>query len=161
MNVGIIINNLGPNQQAFTTINRVNSLGQMDIPYKLTVFYKEPAQNCCRLATASTTFDRIFGFDGVLIATDLDLTLFMLRANMPKVKVLYMFDLDWVRGFGNYIQNYSMYNDPNLIVIAPSMAYANELTNYCGRKANGVVPQFNILDIMKVVENELRIRKSS
>lgn len=161
MNVGILLNNTGTNQTAFLAINRVNANLMAETKYNYSIFFKEAGPFCCKLAGASTTLDKMFSFDGTVVATNLDLALFMMRAYTPKIKVLYLFELEWTKGYGNYLANSAIYNNPDIIVIAPSVHYAQELTNYCGRKVNGIVPQFNLNKIMEVVENEIRLRESN
>ena len=39
------------------------------------------------------------------------------------------------------------------------MEYAESIKNYSGRVCNAVVPSFHIPSIMKVIENEVRVRK--
>lgn len=160
-NVGILLNNTATNQPAFLALNRINAMKMTDSPYQFNVFYKESTAFCCKLAATATSLDKMFSFSGTVIATDLDLAVFMIRAFTPKVKVLYLFELEWTKGYGNYLANSSIYNNEDVIVIAPSLAYAQELENYCGRKVNAVIPQFNIAEIMKVVEHEIRTRKQA
>ena len=160
MDVGILLNSTGTNQPAFITINRINAMKMIDkTPYNLTVFYKESGPFCSKLCTTSTSLDKMFSFNGAVIATDLDLSVFMIKAFTPSVKVLYLFELEWTKGVGNFLVNSAIYNKEGLIVIAPSLAYANELENYCGKKVDAIIPQFNIAEIIKVIENEIRIRK--
>jgi hypothetical protein len=161
MKVGVLLNNTGVNQPAFLAINRINAGLQETSKNEYCVFYKEPSPFCCRLAGTATTLDKMFSFDGAVIATNLDLSLFMLRAFSPKIKVLYLFELEWIKGVGNFLSNASIYNNPEIVVIAPSVSYARELENYCGRKVSAVVPQFNLAEIMKVIENEVRTREQA
>ncbi len=158
MNVGIILNRLDANQRAFSAINGVNSLVK-NKDNQFTLFYKENGPICCKVATACVPFDRMYHFDGTLIATDLDTSLFMMRTYKPSIRVLYMFELDWIFGYGNFLANASLLNNKDLIVIAPSNEYAEAIKNYSGRVCNAVVPSFNIPKIMKVIDNEIRTRK--
>lgn len=151
MKIGIALHNVGLNQAAFAAINGVNSQLNSN-QHEFVLFYKEPAALCCKLAGPAMTFDKMYHFDGALIATSLDLAIFMIKTYTPKVKCLYLFDLEWIRGFGNYILNSSIYNHPDIKVIVPSKEYENALFNYCGRKADAVIPQFNLLEIAKVLE---------
>ena len=158
MNVGIILNKLDANQRAFSAINGVNSIVKKS-DHQFTLFYKENGPICCKVATACVPFDRMYNFDGSLIATDLDTTLFMMRTYKPSIRVLYAFELDWVFGYGNFLANASLLRNKELVVIAPSTEYAESIKNYSGRACNAIIPSFNIPRIMKVIENEVRIRK--
>jgi len=154
-NVGILIDNTNLNQPAFLAINRINASFKDIGGHKYSLFYKEPGPFCTKLVATATSLDKIWGFNGDVISTNLDLTMFLLRANGPKIKILYMFELEWIKGYGNFLSNSSIYNNKDLIIIAPSASYADALYNYCGRKANAIIPQFNIQEIMKAVENEI------
>lgn len=158
MNIGIILSKFDANQRAFSAINSINSIVNKS-DHQFTLFYKENGPICCKVATSCVPFDRMYNFDGGLISTDLDTTLFMMRTYRPSVRVLYAFELDWVFGHDNFLSNSSLLNNKELIVIAPSMEYAESIKNYSGRVCNAVVPSFHIPSIMKVIENEVRVRK--
>ena len=153
--LGILINSPGSNQVAFTAINHVNTIHTLKLPINPCIFYRENTKHCTKLAGMSTTIDRIFNYYGHVIATNLDLAVFALNAKTPQSKTLYMFDLEWLTGYGNFVHNATIYNNPELIVIAPSKEYADALYNYCGRTANAIVPRFHIPTIVEVIKNEV------
>lgn len=159
MNVGIIVDRLDANQAAFSVINNVNGLSMNNSEDKFTIFYKENGPICTKVATSVMPIDKMYVFDGCLIATNIDNAIFMSKTYTPKIHILYMFDLDWVRSSRNFLLNSSILNNKNTIVIAPSEDYSKAIFNYCGRKCNAVIPSFNIMSILEVIKNEVRTRK--
>lgn len=151
---------MGQNQQAFLAINRANGL-LGDREHDVYMFYKEVSNYFVKFAGLSSSFDRMYHFDGPVIATDFDLARFLLKTYTPTVKVLYLFNLDWIHNEPDYLQNIAMLNNPNLLIIAPSNEYANEVFNYSGRVVNSVIPRFDLLKIIKVIEDEICRREQN
>lgn len=160
MKLGIVVNNVGQNQPAFMAINRANGLLQ-NTEHDIYLFYKEVSQFFVKFAGMSTSLDRMYHFEGPVIATDFDTASFLCNTYAPSVRVLYLFNLDWLNDSKNYLENIRLLTNKELVIIAPSEEYAKELYNYCGRQPNAIIPRFNLNKIIEVINNEIRSRESS
>lgn len=149
-NVGVLVDNTGYNQAAFIGINAINTLSLGDSEYKLSLFYKNLSYSCTKLASVSTTLDKIYHFNGTLIATNLDLAAYMIKAYTPKLRILYVYELEWAKENYDmdYVKYFNILNNRDIKIVAPSRFYAEAVKNFCGREVDAVVPQFNITEII-------------
>ena len=70
-------------------------------------------------------------------------------------KYFYIWDLDWHRQNGrDFEYTIQAYNNPQLNLIARSSSHAKAIKNYCNRDVCGVVDNFNIDQLMGVINNE-------
>ncbi len=155
-NVGVLVDSTGYNQAAFIGINAINTLSLGDSEYKLSLFYKNLSYSCTKLASVSTTLDKIYHFNGTLIATNLDLAAYMIKAYTPKLRILYVYELEWTKENYDldYIKYFNILNNRDIKIVAPSRFYAEAIKNFCGREVDAIVPQFNITEIMNALRNE-------
>lgn len=149
--IGILVNNLGLNEIAFTTINHVNSIHRLNMKYECSIFYKQSAKHCIKLAGLSTSMDRAFYYDGILIATDFDTLHTLINCRAAYKKIYYPFQLDWTLQERSYLHNYAIYNHPDLTIIVPSDEYNKAFTNYCGKPPKCIVPRFFLPKIVEAV----------
>lgn len=149
-NIGVIVDSTGYNQSAFIGINAINTLSLGNSKYKCSLFYKNLSYSCTKLASTSTTLDKIYHYHGTLIATNLDLAAYMIKAYAPKTRILYLFELEWAKENYNmdYVKYFNILNNRDIKIVAPSQFYADAIKNFCGRKVDAVIPQFNITEIM-------------
>ena len=62
-------------------------------------------------------------------------------------------DLEWTRVTGRDYENIvKPFLDKNLILIARSEDHAKAIENYCNRKVDHIVEDFNIEQLIKVIE---------
>lgn len=150
--LGFLLPHLGSSQAAFYTINTANIMfGQPDID--ITIFYKELFQPCSKPLCASMNAAEIWGFDGVLISTDIDTTLMSLNAVAPKRRLFYIWDLEWTHaGKNDFIYNMQAFRNPRVELVARSNSHAYVIDNYANRPVNAIIPDFNIHYILDYLE---------
>lgn len=153
MNIGILLDKLDANQIAFYAINHINTLTKQNSKDKYVLFYREKSSIWGPCLSTITTFDRMFTFEGAIISTTLDLSIFMMKAYTPSVRIYYPFDLEWIRGYGNFMMNASLMRNKDMKIISPSREYDNAIFNYCGRRSDAVISRFNLKQISEFICN--------
>lgn len=136
---------------AFMAISYVNTLIHNNIFNDITLFYCRNSSVVTKPLCMATSVDKIFQFDGLLISTDL-LTASIIKKCKSK-KILYLWDLEWLRGKGNYFANVEILTDLNLELICRSKSHFDAIKNYCGKDAN-IIPNFNLKTIIEKYANE-------
>ena len=94
--IGILVDNLGGNQIAYSLIRNVNEYLKDNIDTDIIAFFDNLAAPCIDLNFASMQLSEAYGFDGIVISTNISTTEKMLRFPSPKRKLYYLYDLDWV-----------------------------------------------------------------
>ena len=145
MRTGIMLPNLGQSQAAFFAISYANTLIASKSYSDFSLFICDTVAPVAKPLCIVTSIDRIHGFDGLLIATNLYLASLLVNVTTQR-KVLYLWDLEWLRDEhqGNYLENLKILQNPELILVARSESHAAVIENYCNRKVDAVVPNFNL-----------------
>lgn len=146
MKVGICLSDLSNTQKAFMAISHCNTLIHNKIYQNLVLFFCTTTQHVIKSLCMSTTIDKIFAFDGLLIAT-CEHTASLFRRVKAR-KVFYIWDLFWLRGSGNYLANCDLLQDETISLACRSESHADCVENYCGRRPE-VIPNFNLKMIIE------------
>jgi hypothetical protein len=155
MKIGIMLNDIGPNQLAFQCAKQVNEAistkNNIDSFY---MFAKNVALETSEIATTVDSIADAFFFDGLLIATNIELAKYAIRSYKSEYRCLYLSEPEWsLYGLINYIENINILS--NIEIVVASREIYNALYNYSGIKALAIVPDFNL----KGIANEFRFRK--
>lgn len=146
MNIGLIIPNLSASQLAFEMITQANKLSfESDNEYIL--FPLTITQACVKPTVAVMNISEIYDFSGVLIATNLYSAAHLANAKNEARKIFYVWDLEYLRGNMNYVQNMLIYTDKRLELICRSHDHAKMIKNFCNREAK-VVEDCNIKEMI-------------
>lgn len=142
MQIGILLPNLGPNQLSFTVLHQVgkitDNLNLVPILFQRDVVTPVLTPMCAVLNVAE-----IFSFKGLLVTTNLEDTYIALKnAKMTKDKILYLWDLEWLRNNKNYLQNMELYNSTK--IITQNKYHADAIRKYAGVNPIGNVEQFDL-----------------
>lgn len=141
MRVGIVLNNLGVNQQAFMAISYANTLIKNNIINDISLFYCDNSPFVIKSVAAAFNVDKAYQFDGLLITNDIYTASLIHSTNARKI--LYLWDLEWLRGKGSYISNLNILKNKDYTIMCRSPYHAKVIENYCGVKPI-IVPNFNI-----------------
>lgn len=156
MNIGILLNNLSSNQEAFLTITQGNAINLESTEHNIELYYKDCHPTVVRYAGLSTSLDKALHCNSYLVATNLNLAQFVLNSYSDKPKFLYLSEIEWFHGSNNYLANLAVLQNPDLHIIVPSFEYADELKNYCGRDAMAVIPNLNLRSMIRVIQDAVR-----
>ncbi len=149
--IGIILPNLAPSQMCYYAVRNVNLLLTHSNQHDVTIFYEELAQASVLLKCATMNISEIWSFHGVLISTTISNTLASIQAINSSKKIFYVWDLEWLRpGMQNYLHNIQAYRSNKVKLVARNKDHAKVIEDYCNRKVDGVVENFQINNFLSI-----------
>lgn len=149
MNVGIILPNLGMSQLAYLAINQAN-LGDRFGKHNYFLFFQDIELPCIKPRVACLNISELSNFDGVLISTNVDMTLMAMRAVNNVKYIFYVWDLEWIRRGGiNFQEAMKVFRNPEVSLVARSDDHAKAIINYCNREPSLIAPNLNIEAILE------------
>lgn len=153
--LGFLCNDLGANQFAYSLISSSNKFLEKNMnKVDIVGFFKNLAPFVIQPHFAIMNITEIFDYDGILIANSLIDAQQILKCPGPQKRVLYNYDLDWLRlPQRNYEAISEIYQNPNLELWARSQHHKDliELTFNC--KVKFILPDVNIGEIYKYTTN--------
>lgn len=149
MNIGLVVPHLGLSQIGFYSIKAINRL--INIGYKddAAIFFEQIAMPILQPLCGTMCINELMSFKGTLITSTIDNTAMSLARNSRKNNkiILYLWDLEWMRGKSDYRYNYSVLNSVDQIFVR-SQEHGRAIENYVG-KPPMVLEEFNIVEIIK------------
>jgi hypothetical protein len=147
--LGITLDNLGASQLAYFTIKEVNKLvdeGEHDI----ILFYENLQKICLNPRCTIMQINECWGYDGVVIATNLRQAARLISFPGPINKFYYCWDLDWLRPFVNkeFYGLHQIYSSSDLQFIARSEDHAKALEKCWNIKVKGIVSNINMKEML-------------
>lgn len=156
MNIGIILPDLSIGQLAFEAINQVNMEIWNGSKYDYTIFFENISPQCVQPMCGVMNISEIWGFNGLLVSTTLDNTIYSLQLRANVQRAFYLWDLEWLRDKKNYLQNLSILRHPKLALVTKNKETAQELERYSNREANFISPRLNLADLAdKIYEKHI------
>lgn len=145
LNLGIILDHLGPSQLAYYTLMQANQ-GIDD--YEFFLFAENIQPLCLPPKVACMDVAEIYGLRGLLIATSLSGAERLIQLNDTFPRIFYIWDLEWLRpNNNNFLHNINIYRHPKLKLVARSNDHALEIANYTNIQPH-VIEHFNIQEIV-------------
>ena len=149
MNLGIVLHHLGHSQAAFYAINQMNQhLSNADWEHKNTgtLFYENSTHPCMDSEAAKMNLSRISDFRGTIVLTTLDQAETVLKIVNPSRKILYLWDVEWIRN-KQYLHNLSILRSENLEIYCRSQYHADALMKYANIDVQGICDNFNLAQL--------------
>ena len=147
---GVILDDLTMSQKTFLAITQINKRVQEDLSFDAVIFTKNMAIPCIRPKCANVFIQEIAHYDGMLIATDLDSAMIMIKSVNRAKKAFYVWDLEWIRRSKDFLENMNVYRSPEIKLVARSETHAKEIEKYSGRKVEAVVDDFNLDKLLEL-----------
>lgn len=147
MKIGIFLPHLGNNQLAVDTVSQLNQAVAQNAEIYPSIFIKEIKPHVLKSRTIITGFDKLYNYDGHIITTNLDTTYIALQCRMLKSINFYISELEWLYNIGSYLNNITIYNNPNINIYTPSIEYSNAIANYCNRQSH-LINGYNLNEII-------------
>lgn len=129
--VGVMLRDTLQSQCNFSVINAVNYINQTSISVA-SMFSLVMTPSCVRPMCCHTTLDKIWGFKGSLIATDVETARFLLRHNSHD-KNWYVWDLEWLRNRYLIDDMKGLYGSKRFSITCRSDDHAKALMEFTGR----------------------------
>jgi len=159
--IGVVIDELTASQLAFDIINNFNEeLDNTKDDY--VVFFENSTSSIVNPKFSTMAINELWSFHGVLIATSVSSTLSMIKAFSPAKKIFYVWDLEWTRRHGkSFEDNIKAFTNEEVLLVARSKRHAKAIENYCNKKVDHIVQNFNIKNFKRIIENEQRVHKQA
>lgn len=149
MKLGITLNNIGANQLSYYILQQLNSQIFHDID--TIIFYSILHKPCLVPNVGVMHVSEIWGYDGVLIATDLTSAARVLRSPGPTKKYFYIWDLEWrINGPHEYSQLSQIYCNPKLEIITRSESHQSLIKN-CWNRDSKICDNCNIVQLEEII----------
>ena len=157
MKIGILLKDTAASQCNFSVINATNIINQTT-DHVVSLFYINGTNPCVRTLCCTTTLDKIYGFDGRLVATDVETARFLLRHNQNSFD-WFIWDLEWLRNKYQKEDLLALYNSPKFHYVCRSKDHSDELNRFVGTDYNhGVYDSFTAYLLERI--NVLTARKN-
>lgn len=144
-NIGIILPDLSFSQMGYECIKSVNRLLLQSNQYDITLFYEQISNLAMKPLCGVMNLSELWSFNGTVISTTIDNTIMSLKAINKSKKIFYVYNLEWLKPHKqNYMYNIQAYRSPNITLAARNSDHAKAIQDYCGRKVNIIVPNFQI-----------------
>lgn len=146
--VGVILNNLIQNQLAFFAIHGLNNLTYNSHDIDCMVFIENISPPCVPPLFPVMDCLQIWNFNGLLISTTLENTMYSLKSTTSAKKMFYIWDVEWLRNKKDFQSNINILRNKELTLVTRSEDYADLTYNYCGIRPH-VVEHFNTTELIK------------
>ena len=152
--VGVVVDDLSASQLSYHIIKNINKqVEESDTDF--VAFFKNSTASMLPMHFSSMCINEIWSFDGVAIATSVSTVLSISKTFSPKQKYFYVWDLEWCRTKGREFEYIiQAFNKDDIKLIARSEDYAKAIKNYCNKDVVGVVDNFNIKQLMEIINHE-------
>ena len=148
--IGIIIKDFHPSQLIYYSVKYANLLVNQGGEYDITFFYEQLSPISIKPSCAIMNISEIWSFTGTLIATNLESALLLTKVISSANKIFYVWDLEWLRQYKNYLYNIQVYLSNELKLVARSIDHAKAINKYCNRNVNAVIPNCQLVEFLNV-----------
>lgn len=144
MNVAVLLrNNFDFSQISYHASVQINSFVRQYTDSNIITCCLNNTPQKFAIKTANVPLTELNSFDGLIITTDIDTTMFAKNLVRRNDILFYVWDLEWLRaGRKDYFRNIQAYRD--VLLATRSKSYAVELMKYTGVMTNLITPNFNI-----------------
>jgi len=158
MNLGLIVKELGLSQRSYYATRNMNLAARFNLVNDCCIFWEQVSPTFFKTIFSTMNSSEIWEFNGTLISTCVSTTLTAQKAVNSAKRFFYVWDLEWMRRYNgrnaDYKYNIEAFTDKDTSLIARSKSHASAIKNYCNRDVCGIVEDFNIEQLMEVINNE-------
>lgn len=150
--LGIALHNLGASQLNYSIISNVNKFMKSNYKTDIICFYENVVKQSMPLDFACMQAIELWGYDGPVVATNLNLALDICKIPSISKRYFYIWDLEWVyMDDKNYNKLLEVYSNPDLTLITRNKDYADLLKSVWNIKVDEIVEDFNIEKLMDIL----------
>jgi hypothetical protein len=150
MKIAAVIDNLGPSQKSFYLIKEFNKACS-NINLCLSSFFVRSAIPVVPVMFSCKSISFLSGFDGAAISTTIKETDTLLKSSNNARKIFYMWDAEWLISPRNFDEISSVLLDNRLDIVCRSDSHAKLLENFCNKPPVGIVDNWNIDQILGIL----------
>ena len=156
--IGFLVENIGAGQLGYCLCRQINNFVGANPTRDIICYYEFFEAECMCPNFVSQHVAQAWMQDGAMIATSQSTAEKLIGFPTCTQKYFYIWDLEWLRWeqhFGNLgYSPYSPYLNPRLELICRSKHHADIVENNFNRKVKYIVDDFNINQIMEIVDND-------
>lgn len=158
--IGVLINNLGPNQLAYYLIKHGNKF--VESGYNdLVAFFYEISPECAGLKFSAMNLSEAYNYNGILVATDTNSASRILEFPGTTNKFFYVWDLEWTKVPEKQFENLSVvYNNDKLPLIVRSQVHYDILKKIW-KEPIGICEDANAEQLYKITSEYIDGRNGS
>lgn len=134
-----MLSHLGPSQAAYYAVKTINK--NID-KREFVLFYENIMPVCLKPLCPIMNSTEIWSFNGLLITTNMSTTISALKSINNSKILYYLWDLSFIRGKTNFIENTEAMNSDRIELAARSEEHKRVIENYCNRPVKYVFPDF-------------------
>lgn len=152
--IGFMVDNLGQAQLSYMLIKNINmEYEQNNHEIDYIVFYNTLQRPIIKPKFCCLSMSEVYGQEECIISCSSDLALKLSCIGGPSRRILYLWDLDWVRGQNrhHYELYTKIYRDSGLEIICRSESHAKLLENSFNISPIGIVEDFNLIQLKEVL----------
>ena len=143
--LGIILPNLGNNQLAFFTMLNVPTLMKAGVDTVL--FFEDNERPIMKPPCAIMNASELWDFPGDVIATTLNNATYLSNLVKAKRRILYLWDLEWLRHNKNFIRNMEILRS-NIELAARSESHKKAIEKYCNKEVKYIIEDCDFSGLM-------------
>jgi len=146
---GIMVNFLDLSQMGFYIVKQLNDIVDEDCQFSPIVFYKEYAKSIDVNRFCMLVEKEAWGYDGIVIATDLETAETLINCPCPIRKFFYVWNLEWLYNQYSYHYLQNIYQS-NLELITRNEDHAQLLEKHW-KKPSYIMDNFNAPELKQII----------
>jgi hypothetical protein len=155
MKLGIALPDLGASQISYQFILSTNQFLSKRYDCDIVCFYEMPNKKSVRTNFCCLQTVEMWGYDAPIVACSLNSAQDLLSNPTSRDKYFYIWDLEWVHlDDKHYDKLKKIYSNPELKIITRNEDYAKIMKKAWGTQAIGVVEDFDMEKMVKIVWNK-------
>jgi len=136
------------NYEAISDVNRITEKSIEEICFA-SLDHTHPFMQLNTAIFSSNAIDS--SRDGVIIASTINTANVILSCASSSVKLLYLYDLEWMFQPVSYDYMYNILTNKNLRLVLRSEDHIDPVFNLCKREPEAIVPEFNLEEIWNLL----------
>ena len=153
MKIAAVVDELGPSQKCFYLIKEFNKAATSK-DMSVSAFYNRPTVPVTKPHFSCRNTSFLSGYDGIAIASNLRSADTLLQSHNGSKKYLYLWDIEWLRNPVHFPVACNILLDDRLKLVARSESHATIINHFCNKQVVGIVDNWNIDTLLKVVNAE-------
>ena len=150
--LGFLVQDLHASQLGYYLVKNLNELCVERPDIEPIVFFDRVAPYCKTPQFACMNMAEAWGYNGIVIATSALLANILVNMPCPRVKYLYAWDLDWLRGQNRpYALFNKLFHEPSLKLIARSQNHIDIIRNDFNIKVKDIMDDFNWRQLLPIL----------
>jgi len=151
--LGIAVSSFGASQLSYLIINNINLYLEKEYKTDIIGFYENLIKYSLDPKFSCMQSVEMWGYDGPVIATNLNSAQDIIRIPTIRNKFFYIWDLEWINLIDkDYSKLEEIYSNPKLILIARCKNHAKLIESMWNTKVKYIIEDFNIDKLLEITK---------